>query len=60
MVGNAIRGIQFVIGVAEKEYGDSGRYPAAKALGAKGGKARAATLMSEQRSRIARKAAAKR
>ena len=34
--------------------------PAAKALGAKGGKARAASLSAEKRSEIAKKAAAKR
>lgn len=39
---------------------DDGKDPAAKALGAKGGKARASKLTPEQRSRIAKKAAAKR
>ncbi len=39
---------------------DDGKDPAAKALGAKGGKARAARMSPEQRAEIARKAAAKR
>ena len=39
---------------------DDGKDPAAKAMGAKGGKARAAKLTPEQRSEIAKKAAAKR
>lgn len=39
---------------------DDGKDPAAKAMGAKGGKARAAKLTPEERSEIARKAAAKR
>jgi len=39
---------------------DDGKDPAAKALGAKGGKARAAKLTAKQRSEIAKKAAAKR
>lgn len=39
---------------------DDGKDPAAKALGAKGGKARAAKMSPEQRAEIARKAAEKR
>lgn len=39
---------------------DDGKDPAAKALGAKGGKARAAKMTPEQRAEIARKAAARR
>ena len=39
---------------------DDRKDPASKALGKKGGKARAAKLTPEQRSEIARKAAAKR
>lgn len=39
---------------------DDGKDPAAKALGAKGGKARAAKMDPERRAEIARKAAAKR
>lgn len=39
---------------------DDGKDPAAKSLGARGGKARAARMSPEQRAEIARKAAAKR
>ena len=39
---------------------DDGKDPAAKARGAKGGKARAAKLSPERRKEIAKKAAAKR
>lgn len=39
---------------------DDGKDPNAKALGAKGGKARAAAMDPERRAEIARKAAAKR
>ena len=60
MIGNAVRVMQIATGEAAEEYDDDGKDPAAKALGAKGGKARAAALTSEQRSAIARKAAEKR
>lgn len=39
---------------------DDGKDPAAKALGAKGGKKRAENMTPERRTEIARKAAAKR
>jgi hypothetical protein len=39
---------------------DDGKDPAAKALGAKGGAARAKAMTPEQRSEIAKRAAAKR
>jgi len=45
---------------SEATEADDGKDPAAKALGAKGGKARAAKMTPEQRAEIARKAAAKR
>jgi len=60
VIGNAVRVMQIATGEAEEEIVDDGKDPAAKALGAKGGKARAAKLTPEQRSKIARKAAAKR
>ena len=60
VIGNAVRVMQIATGEAEEEYEDDGKDPAAKALGAKGGKARAKKLTAEQRSEIARKAAAKR
>ena len=52
--------MEIATGQREEEYQNDGKDPAAKALGAKGGKARAAKLTAGQRSEIARKAAAKR
>ena len=60
MVGNAVKVMRIATGEEEEEYEDDGKDPAAKALGAKGGKARAEKLTPERRSEIARKAAAKR
>ena len=60
VIGNAVRVMQIATGEAEEEFEDDGKDPAAKALGAKGGRARAAKLSPKQRSEIARKAAAKR
>ena len=57
VIGNAVRVMQIATGEAEEEYEDDGKDPAAKALGAKGGKARAERLTAERRSEIARKAA---
>ena len=56
-LSNAVKVVRIVTGEEEEEYEDDGKDPAAKALG---GKARATRLMPEQRSEIARKAAAKR
>ena len=55
VIGNAVKVMRIATG--EEEYEDDGKDPAAKALGAKGGKARAAKLSPERRSEIARKAA---
>ena len=60
VVGNAVTVMRIATGEEEEEYEDDGKDPAAKALGAKGGQARAKKLTPEQRSEIARKAAAKR
>ena len=60
VIGNAVKVMRIATGEEEEEYEDDGKDPAAKALGAKGGKARAAKLTPERRSEIARKAAAKR
>ena len=60
VIGNAVKVMLIATGEEEEEYEDDGKDPAAKALGAKGGAARAAKLTPEQRSEIARKAAAKR
>ena len=60
VIGNAVKVMRIATGEEEEEYEDDGKDPAAKALGAKGGKARASRLTSEERSAIARKAAAAR
>ena len=60
VIGNAVKVMRIATGEEEEEFEADGKDPAAKALGAKGGKARAAKLTPEQRSEIARKAAAKR
>jgi len=60
VIGNAVKIAQIATGEIEDDVEDDDKDPAAKALGAKGGKARAAKLTPEQRSEIARKAASKR
>ena len=57
VVSNAVKVMRVATGEEEEEYEDDGKDPAAKALGAKGGKARAEKLTAERRSEIARKAA---
>ena len=60
VIGNAVRIAQIATGEVEDEIEDDGKDPAAKALGRKGGAARAAKLTPEQRRDIAKKAAQKR
>ncbi len=60
VVSNAVKVMRIATGEEEEEYDDDGKNKAAKALGAMGGKARARNLTPEQRSEIARKAAATR
>lgn len=60
VIGAAIKVAKIATGEETEEIEDDGKDPAAKALGKKGGKARAEKLTSEQRREIARKAAAKR
>lgn len=61
VIGNAAHIMRIVTGeVEETAPVDDGKDPAAKALRAKGGEARASNLTPEQRSEIAKKAAAKR
>jgi len=60
VIGNAVLIAQIATGEIDDAPEDDGKDPAAKALGAKGGKARASKLTPEQRSEIAKKAAAKR
>lgn len=61
VIGNAVRIMRIATGEEEEEMpADDGKDPAAKALGAKGGAARAKNMTPERRAEIARKAAAKR
>ena len=61
VASNAVHVMRVLTGEAEDTAPtDDGKDPAAKALGAKGGTARAKSMTAEQRSDIARKAAAKR
>ena len=61
VIGAAIMVAKIATGeIKEPTEVDDGKDPAAKALGKKGGAARAAKLTPEQRAEIARKAAAKR
>jgi len=60
VIGAAIKVAKIATGEDVEDSTDDGKDPAAKALGAKGGKARAAKMTPERRSEIAKKAAAKR
>lgn len=60
VIGAAVRIAKIATGEIEDDTPDDGKDKAAQALGRKGGKARAAKMTAEQRSEIARKAAAKR
>lgn len=57
VIGNAIKIAQIATGEVDDTVVDDGKDPAAKALGAKGGKARAANLSAERRKEIAKMAA---
>ena len=61
VVSNAVHVMKVLTGEAEDAPpADDGKDPAAKALGAKGGAARAKSMTPERRAEIARKAAATR
>ncbi|MBL8550032.1 MAG: hypothetical protein JNJ73_08590 [Hyphomonadaceae bacterium] len=61
MIGNAIKVARLAVGDETEELGpDDGKDPNAKALGAKGGAARAKSLTEARRKEIAKKAATKR
>jgi len=60
VIGNAVRVMRIATGEEADDVADDGKDKNAKALGAKGGKKRAANLTPERRAEIARKAAAKR
>ena len=47
VIGNAVRVMEIATGQRDEEFEDDSKDPAAKALGAKGGRARAAELLSK-------------
>lgn len=57
VIGNAIMVAKIATGEVEDAPENDGKNPAAKALGAKGGKARARKLDKEERAKIAKNAA---
>jgi hypothetical protein len=60
VISNAVKIMRIATGEEDDTVIDDGKDPAAKALGAKGGKARAANMSQERRAEIAKAAAAKR
>ena len=61
VIGNAVRVMQIAVGdYTDPLPANDGKDPAAKALGAKGGRKRAENMAPERRSEIAKAAAAKR
>lgn len=58
MIGNAVRVMRIATGEDTEDASDDGKNAAAKELGAKGGKKRAANMSPERRSEIAKQAAA--
>ena len=62
VISNAVKVMRIATGEEPEDYGpaDDGKDPAAKALGKKGGAARAKSMTPERRAEIAKKAAAKR
>lgn len=57
VIGNAIKVARIATGEEEDDVVDDGKDPAAKSLGSRGGKARAAALSPKKRKEIAKKAA---
>ena len=60
VIGNAVKVMRIATGEESDTIPDDGKDPAAKALGAKGGAARAKAMTPERRAEIAKRAAAKR
>ena len=60
VIGNAVKVMRIATGEEEDAVIDDGKDPAAKALGKKGGAARAKSMRPERRAEIAKAAAAKR
>ena len=60
VIGNAVHVMRVLTGEIEETAPDDGKDPAAKALGKRGGAARAKSITPERRVEIAKKAAEKR
>ena len=60
VIGNAVKVMRIATGEETEDMADDGKDPAAKSLGSRGGKARAASLNKKRRQEIAKAAAAKR
>lgn len=60
VISNAVKVMRIATGEDQDDIPADGKDPAAKALGAKGGKARAQNMTPERRAEIAKAAAAKR
>jgi hypothetical protein len=61
VIGNAVKVMRILTGEEPEDDGaDDGKDPAAKSLGQRGGKARAASLSKKRRSEIAKQAAVSR
>lgn len=60
VIGNAVRVMRIATGEEADDAIDDGKDPAAKALGAKGGRKRAENMTPERRAEIAKKAALRR
>ena len=60
VIGNAVRVMRIATGEEADDVVDDGKDPAAKALGAKGGRKRAENMTPERRAEIAKRAAATR
>jgi hypothetical protein len=60
VIGNAVHVIRVLTGEIEETIPDDGKDPAARALGKKGGAARAKSMTPERRAEIAKKAATRR
>lgn len=57
VIGNAVKVMRIATGEEADDVKDDGKDPAAKSLGSRGGKARAAALSKKERAAIAKKAA---
>lgn len=60
VIGNAVKVMRIATGEEEEDMPNDGKDPAAKSLGSRGGKARAAKLSDKRKKEIAKRAAAAR